>query len=98
MRRGILLASHTGSPVVFTRSRYVNASRERKILASPQLSLKNRPRVLNNVNDNYCVKCITGLKDCACVSGKKRLNSSPVLARSKNLTSKSETVNSLVNS
>ena len=27
------------------------------------LSHRNRPRVLNNVNDNYCVNYVTGLKD-----------------------------------
>ena len=44
-------------------------------MARHQLSRRNRLRVLNNVNDNYCVKCVTGLKDCACVSGKiKSLN------------------------
>ena len=59
---------------------------------------RNRLRVLNNVNDNYCVKCVTGLKDCACVSGKISLKLSPVIAGSMDLTSKSKTVNSHVNS
>ena len=71
----------------------MNASRERKVVASLQLSHKNCPRVLKNVNDNFCVKCVTGLKDCACVSGKKSLNPSSFMAGSRNLTSKSETVN-----
>ena len=67
-------------------------------MASPQLSHKNGPRVLNNVNDNYCVKCVTRLKNCACVTRKESLNPSPVMGGSKNLTSKSETVNLLVDS
>ena len=93
-----LLINRTGSPLSQLRSRYANASRERKVVASLQLSHRNRPRILNSVNDNYCVKCVNGLKDCACVSGKESLNPSPMMAGSKNLTSKSETVNILVNS
>ena len=67
-------------------------------MASLPLSHRNRPRVLNNVNDNQCVNCVTGLKDCACVSGQISLNPSPVIAGSMDLTSKSETVTSHVNS
>ena len=52
----------------------------------------------NRVNDNYCVKCATGLKDCACVPGQLGLNPSPVMAKNGDLSSKSETVNLLVNS
>ena len=106
VRRGVLLASLTGNPVVFTLmlsmtsllinriggpvsqlgSRYVNDNRKRKVVASLPLSHRNRPRVLNNVNDNYCVKCVTGLQDCACVSRKISLNHSPVISGSRNLT------------
>ena len=68
-------------------------------MSRPQPSHRNRLRVLSNVNDKYCVKCVTRLKDCACVSRKiKSLNPSPVIAGSKDLTSKSETVNLHVNS
>ena len=104
VKRGILLASFTGNPVIFTRmlsmtsllinrtrsplsqlgSRYVNDNRERKVVASLPLSHRNRPRVLNNVNYNNCVKCVTGLKNCACVSGMTSLNPSPVMAGSRN--------------
>ena len=63
-------------------------------MARPQLSHRNRPRVQNNVNDNYYVKCVTRLKDCVCVSVKMTgLSPSPVIAESKDLTSKSKTVN-----
>ena len=93
-----LLINRIGSPLSQLGSRYVNASRERKVVASIQLSHRNRPRVLNNINDNYCVKCAAGLKDCTCVSGKIGLNPSPVMAKSRDLTSKSKTVNLLVNS
>ena len=42
-------------------------------------------RVLSNVNDNCCVKCVIGLKNCACVSGEiNSLNPSPVIAGNKN--------------
>ena len=75
-----LLINWTGSPVSQLGSRYVNVNRERKVVASLPLSHKNRPRVLNNVNDNQCVQGVTGLKDCACVSGEIGLNPSPVMA------------------
>ena len=61
-------------------------------MANLPLFHRNRPRVLNRVNDNYCVKCATGLKDCVCVPGQLGLNPSPVTS------SKSENVNLLVNS
>ena len=89
-----LLINRTGSPVSQHGSRYGTGSRERNVVASLQPSHRNRLRVLNNINDNYCVKCVTGLKDCACVSGKISLNPSPVIAGSMDLTSKRETVNS----
>ena len=79
-------------------SKCANASRERKVVASLPLCHRNRSRVLNNVNDKYCVKCVTGLNDCACVSGMIGLNPLPVMAKDRDLTSKSETVNLLVNS
>ena len=67
-------------------------------MASLPFSHRNQPRVLNLVNDNYCVKCVTGLKDCVCVPSQRGLNPSPVTAKDRDLTSKSETVNLLVNS
>ena len=63
----------TGSRLSQLGSKYANASRERKVVASLPLSHRNRPRVLNLVNDNYCVKCVTGLKDCVCVPGQRGL-------------------------
>ena len=69
-------------------SKYLNASRERKVVASLQLSHRNRPRVQNLINDNYCVKCATGLKDCVCVPGQRVLNPSPGIAKDRDLTSK----------
>ena len=39
---------------------------------------RNWPKVLNCINDNYYVKCVTGLKECACVPGQLGLNPSPV--------------------
>ena len=67
-------------------------------MVSLQLSLRNQPRVQNRVNDNYCIKCATGLKDCVCVPGQRGLSPSPVIAKERDLTNKSETVNLLVNS
>ena len=61
-------------------------------MASLPLFHRNRPKVLNRIDDNYCVNCATGLKDCICVPGELGLNPSPVTS------SKSETVNLLVNS
>ena len=67
-------------------------------MASLPLFHRNRPRVLNHVNDNYCVKCATRLKDCAFVPGQLGLNPSPVMAKNRDFSSKSDTVNLLVNS
>ena len=93
-----LLINRTRSLLSQLGSTYAYANKERKVVASLPLSHRNRPRVLNNVNDSYCVKCVTGLKDCACLSGMIGLNPSPVMAKNRDLTSKSETVNLLVNS
>ena len=48
-------------------------------MASLPLSHRNWPRVQNNINDNYCVQSVTGLKDFACVHSQKSLNHSPVM-------------------
>ena len=93
-----LLINRTRSPASQLGSKYMNVNRERKVVASLPLSHRNRPKVLNHVNDNYCVKCVTGLKDCAYVSGQIGLNPSPVMTANRDLTSKSETVNLLANS
>ena len=84
MKKGVLLASHTGNPETNTR---MPTGKKRLWQALSQ----NRPRVPNLVNDNYCVKCVAGLKDCACVSGQIGLNPSPMMAKDRDLTSKSET-------
>ena len=61
-------------------------------MVKPQTSPKSRPRVQREVNDNYCVLNVAGVKDSVHVSDKKEdLNPSPV-------TSKSETVFLHVNS
>ena len=39
-------------------------------MARPQLSNRNWLRVPSSINDNYCVKCVNGLKDLVDVSGK----------------------------
>ena len=53
-------------------------------MVKPQTSLKSRPRVQTEVNDNYCVLNVAGVKDSVHVSGKKEdLNPSPVTSKSK---------------
>ena len=93
-----LLINRTRSRLSHLVSKYANASRERKVVASLKLSHRNRPRVPNLINYNYCVKYVTGLKDYVCVPGQRGLNLSPVMAKDRDLTSKSEAVNLLVNS
>ena len=88
----------TGSHPSQLGSKYTNASREKKVVASLPLSHRNRPRVQNNVNDNYCVQSVTRLKDFACVPGQKSLNLSPVMEKHRALTNKNETVFLPVNS
>ena len=90
--------NRTGSRPSQVGSRYANVSKERKVVVSLPLSHRNRPRVQNNVNDNYCVQNVTGLKDFVCVPGQKVLNPSPVMDKHRDLTSKSETVLLPVNS
>ena len=90
------LINRTRSRLSQLGSKYAN--RERKVVANLPLSHRNWPRVLRNVNDNYCVNYVTRLKDFACVPGKECLNPSLVMAGSSNLTNKSETVNLPVNS
>ena len=58
---------------------------------------RNRPRAPILVNDNYFIKCVNGLNDCVYVPGQRGLNHSPVIAKDRDLTNKSETVNLLVN-
>ena len=93
-----LLINRTGNLLSQLGSRSENANKERKVVASPPPFHRNWPRVLSRVNDNYCVQCITRLKDCVCVPGQLGLNPSPVVAKDKTLTSKSETVFLHVNS
>ena len=76
----------------------MNTSRERKVVASLPLSQRNQPRVQSNVNDNYCVQSVTGLKDFACVASQNNLNPSPVMEKHRALSNKSETVFLCVNS
>ena len=64
----------------------------KKVVVKPQTSPKSLPRGSRNINDNYCVLNVAGVKNSVHVSGKKQdLKPSPV-------TSKSETVFLHVNS
>ena len=85
------LINRTRSRLSQLGSKYAN--KKRKVVANLPLSHRNWPRVLRNVNENYCVNYVTGLKDFACVPGKECLNPSLVMTRSTDLTNKSETVN-----
>ena len=69
----------------------------KKGCTKPKTFTQNRPRVLNLVNGNYCVKCVTGLRVCVCVPSQRGLNPSPAIAKDRDLTNKSKTVNLLVN-
>ena len=85
-------SNRTGSPLHRPGSRLETGNWDRKVVVKPQTSPKSRPRVQREVNDNYCVLNVAGVKDSVHVSSKKQdLNPSPV-------TSKSETVFLHVNS
>ena len=88
----------TGSHPFQLGSKYTNTSREMKVVASLLLSHRNHPRVQSNVNDNYCVQSVTGLKDFVCVPGQKSLNPSPEMEKHRALTNKSKIVFLHVNS
>ena len=91
--------SRTRNPLYLLGSRFGTSNRGRKEGTSPLTFNRNRLRVPSRVNDNYCVQSVAGLNDSVCVSSKLQgLNPSPVIAGGKDLTSKSETVNSHVNS
>ena len=93
-----LLINKTESPSQLgSRSENIS-NKERKVVANLPPFHRNWSRVPNHVNDNYCAQCVTGLKDFVCVPGQLGLNPSRVVAKDKKLSSKSETVNLLVNS
>ena len=75
-----------------------NASKAAKVVVKPPPFHRNQPRVPSHVNDNYCVQCASGLKDCVCVPSQLDLNTSTVVAKDKIMTRKSETVLLHVNS
>ena len=84
MRRGILLATLTGSLVAVTpmlpqlQNQHTNVhgnrsgtgNNARKDVARLHIFNRNRLRVQSRVNDNYCVQSVAGLKDLVYVSGK----------------------------
>ena len=90
--------NRTGSRPSQLGSKFTNASRERKVVASLPLSHRNQPRAQSNINDNYCVQSVTRLKDFACVPGQSNLNPSPVMEKHRALSNKSEIVFLHVNS
>ena len=95
------LANRTGSPVFRLGNKSGTHNKARKDVARPQPTSRNRLRVQNRVNDNYCINCVTRQEDFVYVSGKvDRLNPPPVLSAEKDLsiTSKRKTVNLHVNS
>ena len=78
--------NRTGSPLHRPGNKLEMGKLFRKVVVKPQTSPKSLPRGSRNINDNYCVLKVTGVKNSVHVSGKKKdLNPSPV-------TSKSETV------
>ena len=84
--------SRAGSPLHRPGSKLVTGKLDKKVVVKPQTSPKSLPRVSRNINDNYCVSNVFGLRNYVNVSDKMEdLNPSPV-------TSKSETVILHVNS
>ena len=90
--------NRTGNQLCQFGSKQENASKAVKVVAKPPPFHRSRPRVPSHVNDNFCVQCATGLKDCVCEPGQLDLNPSPVVAKDKIMTSKNETVFLHVNS
>ena len=45
---------------------------DRKVVVKPQTSPKSRPRVQREVNDNYCVLNVVGVKDSTCIRQETR--------------------------
>ena len=89
------LTNRTGSLLYLLGSKSGTDSRARKVMERPQLSNKSWLRVQSSINDNYCVKCVTRLKDFVDVSSKvESVNTPPVLAGKKGVASKRETGNS----
>ena len=85
-------SKRTRSPLHRPRRKLETGKLFRKVVVKPQTSPKSLPRVSRNINDNYCVLNVAGVKNSVHVSGRKQgLNPSPV-------TSKSETVFLHVNS
>ena len=87
-------SNRTGSPLHQPGSKLETGKLDKKVVVKAQTSPKSRPRFQREVNDNYCVLNVAGVKNSVHISGKKQdLNPLPV-------TSKSETqflhVNSFV--
>ena len=75
--------NRTGSPLHQPGNKLGTSKLERKVVVKPQTSPKSRPRVSRNINDNYCVLNVAGVKNSVHVSGKKQvLNPSPVIKKS----------------
>ena len=71
--------SQTGSPLHGPGNKLQGGKWDRKVVATPQTSLKSLPRFQRKVNDNYCVLNAVGVKDSVHVSSKKQdLNPSPL--------------------
>ena len=74
----------TGSPLHRPRNNLETSKLFRKVVVKPQTSPKSLPRGSRNINDNYCVLNVAGVKNSVHVSGKKKdLNPSPVTSKSK---------------
>ena len=58
------LTSLTGSLVFMHRNRLKTGNRARKIMVSPLFIDINWPRGRSTINDNYCVDCVGGKKNC----------------------------------
>ena len=64
-------SNQTGSPLHRPGSILETGKLDRKVVVKPQTSTKIQPRVQREVNDNYCVLNVGGVKDSVHVSGKE---------------------------
>ena len=78
------LMNLTESLIFLHGSRLNTGNRVRKVKARPLLIKRNRPRGKSTINDNYCVNCMVGKKNCVHVTGRVNiLNVVPEIAGQK---------------
>ena len=66
-------SNRIGSPLHWPGSKLETGKLDRKVVVKPQTSPKSRPRVQGEVNDNYCVLNVAGVKDSTHIRQERRL-------------------------